>query len=870
MEKLKNITIIFLLAVGLLCSVAPAKTTSVLLQEGLYAEEITGDLDAAIKIYEEVISKSKETQRAAAQATYRIGMCFLKKGDKTKAAEYFQQIVSNYHNSKSLVEKATQQLQKILPQHEEHLPWEAMVYIYDKHMEAHKKAKPKGIAVNSHIVGVDEDFIKYPGGILTHETSNKVTAGKEIWLGNFSRAGDVEFFNEQLEPQNIRFSKRETDAIGKYMLLWKADRDMEAGEVRVIAYRSRKTSKLIATDNGYKLGFNNHYGSPVLENFFLVVPLNVSIVEQSREYTTRKKYDMCEIYHWQREVPANTTNKVDVVLGKSEAFIQDYVISVPVDELIKSGKVPAFKTQIYDNTGLDLETGVSVPVMEDWPALCDVAWDNDGGGALMIKPKSSLRFIALGAAENWEEAISTARNSLGVLRTSNSKGMLASQSKFGAVLTSEGNLAVIQIGEHDANKGTIYGWVEKISAAGFGPVVERILQAQTQEDSWIDFDTGRAYAHPVEVVRNGDEKDIIAWARLHGIDAFAAYTISGLASHDMTAVRLNESDWNNLRPSQLAKAISRRDAQIKPVKIDGFDFVKLTSIPGSTFGFKTNQGGVGILQVVDFMENPWRVKIRYKMLQGQEPIPSLSFGSVTEFESKKPTWIDFEGHSAYSGSAAKGKKSVDVKINLGRDVVYLEGEGATFVLIVGQEWDDLTPYEVWNALAQSQREESLVVRQYPTNYAFQTREGRKGLIQVWGPFPARIRYKMLQKEKVKSPIDLSTPEATIKSFVKAVYDDNLEAAGACVSKDGHDYNEFKEMLATESNHPFQAMIKAMDVTVPVEITGKSIKDGKCKLSWYFTLGRVYYFGETKMKKGMHQEFSSYLELVDDKWLIRDI
>ncbi|MHC4655350.1 MAG: tetratricopeptide repeat protein [Planctomycetota bacterium] len=294
MERSKSITIIFLLAVGLLASVAPAKTTSVLLQEGLYAEEIEGDLDAAIKIYEQVIVEAKKAQRAAAQATYRIGMCFLKKGEKTKAAEYFQQIVSNYQSAKSLVERATQQLQKISPQNSEYLPWEVMVYIYDKHMDAHKKAKSKGIAVNSHVVGVDEEFKKYPGGILTHETSKKVAAGREIWLGNFGQAGEVDFFNEELQPQEIRFSKRETNAIGKYMLLWKADR------------------------NGYQLGFNNHYGSPVLENFFLVVPLDVSIVEQSREYATRKTFDMCEIYHWQKEVPANTTNKVDVVLARTK------------------------------------------------------------------------------------------------------------------------------------------------------------------------------------------------------------------------------------------------------------------------------------------------------------------------------------------------------------------------------------------------------------------------------------------------------------------------------------------------------------------------------------------------------------------------
>ena len=51
MEKLKSSTIFyFLLAALLVTSIAQGKSPSVLLQEGLYAEEIKGDLDAAIKI----------------------------------------------------------------------------------------------------------------------------------------------------------------------------------------------------------------------------------------------------------------------------------------------------------------------------------------------------------------------------------------------------------------------------------------------------------------------------------------------------------------------------------------------------------------------------------------------------------------------------------------------------------------------------------------------------------------------------------------------------------------------------------------------------------------------------------------------------
>lgn len=64
MEKLRNITIIFLLAVSLLSSATQAKSPSLLLQEGLYAEEIEGDLDAAIQIYEQIITKAGTDERS--------------------------------------------------------------------------------------------------------------------------------------------------------------------------------------------------------------------------------------------------------------------------------------------------------------------------------------------------------------------------------------------------------------------------------------------------------------------------------------------------------------------------------------------------------------------------------------------------------------------------------------------------------------------------------------------------------------------------------------------------------------------------------------------------------------------------------------
>jgi len=112
--KTLTITIISLLLIVIaFMTPALAGPASVLLQEGLYAEEIEGDLDGAIKIYEQVLAEAKDVEQTAAQATYRIGLCHLKKGDKTKAASYFQSILREYPDNEQLNARAKEQLNKV-------------------------------------------------------------------------------------------------------------------------------------------------------------------------------------------------------------------------------------------------------------------------------------------------------------------------------------------------------------------------------------------------------------------------------------------------------------------------------------------------------------------------------------------------------------------------------------------------------------------------------------------------------------------------------------------------------------------------------------------------------------------------------------
>ena len=114
MEKLKSSTIFyFLLAALLVTSIAQGKSPSVLLQEGLYAEEIKGDLDAAIKIYEQIIAKPRNNKQLTAQAMYRLGMCHLKKQDDARARVVFEKLIDQFPNQLSLIEKAKPLLEEL-------------------------------------------------------------------------------------------------------------------------------------------------------------------------------------------------------------------------------------------------------------------------------------------------------------------------------------------------------------------------------------------------------------------------------------------------------------------------------------------------------------------------------------------------------------------------------------------------------------------------------------------------------------------------------------------------------------------------------------------------------------------------------------
>ena len=111
----KSITIVGMLLVpGILAVPLEAKQPGVLLQEGLYAEEIDGNLEKAIEIYQQVTQEKSATDAQSAHALYRLGMCHLKKQDEVKAKVAFAKILAEYPNQTNTIEKVKPLLEELV------------------------------------------------------------------------------------------------------------------------------------------------------------------------------------------------------------------------------------------------------------------------------------------------------------------------------------------------------------------------------------------------------------------------------------------------------------------------------------------------------------------------------------------------------------------------------------------------------------------------------------------------------------------------------------------------------------------------------------------------------------------------------------
>jgi hypothetical protein len=165
----------------------------------------------------------------------------------------------------------------------------------------------------------------------------------------------------------------------------------------------------------------------------------------------------------------------------------------------------------------------------------------------------------------------------------------------------------------------------------FGPLVER----EFTNGFMLDFDSGRIATNWPEAVTKPDsivEEVLLGfdWMRREGMD-FAWLENDGTYSVGMKLKELAPADFADLTATQLAAMLAVAGTNPTQTKL------ALNSNEPSIYGFQTREGGLGILQINGFTENPRGVKIRYKLAQhseAQTPKPAAITGQVTDQNGK--------------------------------------------------------------------------------------------------------------------------------------------------------------------------------------------------------------------------------------------
>jgi len=199
---------------------------------------------------------------------------------------------------------------------------------------------------------------------------------------------------------------------------------------------------------------DNYFGSPALENFFLVLPYNMTIEKQSRTPVSRKRIGIFDIYLWQREVPADTANTVNVVLSKPPLSREDLV---PLSEVIE-------RTVNDDGVGhdmlIDLDTGrlftpPSKDLFEDEAKA--LGWINQNEIDAMGETKPSVRglvgmeMIAIPIAnERWGSMTPAELDDTLKLTRPGTPAVMSAKGELPATFlfkTREGGMGILQIVE---------------------------------------------------------------------------------------------------------------------------------------------------------------------------------------------------------------------------------------------------------------------------------------------------------------------------------------------------------------------------------------------------------------------------------------
>lgn len=147
----------------------------------------------------------------------------------------------------------------------------------------------------------------------------------------------------------------------------------------------------------------------------------------------------------------------------------------------------------------------------------------------------------------------------------------------------------------------------RLKPAVFGPVLERTFE------ELVDFDTGRTAdfppGQPGESIFAGLGANVL-WAQENGFDAVAG--TDELQVLDLVVTSLKPADWETLSAAELRQRLMERPSRLRALR-PGTDHEG-----PATYGFRTREGGLGMVQLVAFDPARPQVTVRFKTQSERE------------------------------------------------------------------------------------------------------------------------------------------------------------------------------------------------------------------------------------------------------------
>ena len=114
MNRKINITTAILLSLILGLNQAIAQSAEELLPKGIQLEEVKGELEQAIEVYQTIVNDYPENRPVAAKAYFHMGLCYEKLG-KEEAKKVYTHLIRDYSDQGEMVTEAKARLAALYP-----------------------------------------------------------------------------------------------------------------------------------------------------------------------------------------------------------------------------------------------------------------------------------------------------------------------------------------------------------------------------------------------------------------------------------------------------------------------------------------------------------------------------------------------------------------------------------------------------------------------------------------------------------------------------------------------------------------------------------------------------------------------------------